>query len=336
MASQTQAFGAQTGVSPTLSAFNFGDAMNLTFSTLKARFWHMFGLFLCTVPLIALLGAVLFGSIASMGALTTPGATPSAGAVGGFLGGMLLFYIGFFVVDAWSRSALLVSALSHQAGMPTSFGSSVGRGFKHTPMVFLISLFAFIVYILCYMIGYIILIAGIAGGAASNNGAVAAVAGVIGVILMFGGAVPAFWLWCKWYVNTAARVAEGTGVFASFRRSTELTMGHKWSVAGHWLVILAIFMIIYFIVYAVLIAMFAGAFMTAMSGGINPNDPNAVLGMYGSMFSSLGLVGGIFLGIIYVFLLFLFVAIPACSYAACYTLLQRGKEGDATVADVFA
>jgi hypothetical protein len=324
------------GVSPSGSTFNFGDAMNLTFGTLKARFWHMFGLFMCTVPLIALLGAVLFGAIAGMGSLSSPGATPSAGAVGGMLSGLLVFYVGFFVVDAWSRSALLVSALSHQAGNPSSFGGSVGRGFRHTPMVFLISLAAFLVYMMCYMVGYIILIAGVAGGAASNSGAMAAVAGIIGVILMLGGAVPAFWLWCKWYVNTAARVAEGTGFFASFRRSTDLTMGHKWSIAGHWLVILAIFMIIYFIVYAVLIAMFAGAFMSAMSGGINPNDPNAVLGMYSSMFSSLGILGGIVLGVVYVFLLFLFVAIPACSYAACYTLLTKGKDGDVRVADVFA
>jgi hypothetical protein len=318
-----------------VNEFTFGDAMNLTFSTLKARFWQMFLLFLCTIPFMVLLGAAFFGAIVGMGKLA-PGVAPSPGAISGLVGGMLLFYIGFFVIDAWQRSALLASALSHQAGEPTSFGGSFGRGLKQFWMVFLISAAAFLVYIGCYMIGYVVMIGGIVSSAGSNNGTMAVVAGIVGFILFVAGAVPAFFLWCRWYVNTAARMAEGTGFLASFRRSNELTDGYKWSIAGHWLVILAVFMIIYFVIYAILIAMFAGVFASAMSGGINPQDPNAVLGIYAKMFSSLGIISGIILAIVYIFLLFLFVAIPACSYAACYTLLRRAREGDKRIADVFA
>jgi hypothetical protein len=339
MATQPGTFGdAPAAALPAATTFNFGDAMTLTFSTLKARFWHMFGLFMCTIPLVIVL---IVGIFAGLGAMTqaTAGANPSdsLAALGGIGMAMLIGYVLYFLADAWLRSSLLASALSHQAGTPTSFVESLGRGLKHTPVVFLISLGAFFVYMMCYMVGYIIIIVGAAGGAAMDSGATAAILAVIGVILMFAGAVPAFYLWCRWYVNTAARVAEGTGIFTSFHRSRDLTMDHKWTVAGHWLVILAVFMLIYFVIYAIILVIFASSFASLMQASANPStDPQAILDIYGNMFAGVGIVGGIIGGILYLLIIFLFVAIPACSYAACYTLLKRAKEGDVRVAEVFA
>jgi uncharacterized membrane protein YjgN (DUF898 family) len=313
--------------------------MNLTFSTLKARFWHMFGLFLCTIPLVIVLIVGIFAGFGAMTQASTASTNPSdsLAALGGIGMAILIGYLLYFLADAWLRSSLLASALSHQAGTPSSFLESLGRGLKHTPMVFLISLAAFFVYMMCYLVGYIIIIVGAAGGAAADSGATAAIFAVLGIILMFAGAVPAFYLWCRWYVNTAARVAEGTGIFSSFHRSRDLTMDHKWTLAGHWLVILAIFMLIYFIVYAVILVIFASSFASLMQASANPNpDPQAILDVYSNMFAGVGIVGGIIGGILYLLILFLFVAIPACSYAACYTLLRRAKEGDTRVAEVFS
>lgn len=344
MATQQGSFADATRVAgpiagpPPASDFNFGDALNLTFSTLKARFWQMFALFLCIIPFGIALMVGIFAALGGVASLAKPGASAdTAAALGGIGIAVLLGYLFYFLLDAWLRSALLASALSCQAGTPTNFGGSFGRGLKHMPMVFLISLAAFFVYLMCYMVGYVIMIAGVAGGAASNSGALAAIAVILGMILTFAGAVPAFYLWCRWYVNTAARVAEGTGFATSFHRSRDLTMGHKWTIAGHWLVILAIFMLVYFVIYAIMIAVFASAFMSLAKASASPTpDPQAILNIYSSMFSSLGIVGGIVVAIVYLLLMFLFVAIPACSYASCFTLLKRTKEGDVRVADVFA
>ncbi len=339
MASQPGTFGtAPVAAIPEASAFDFGSAMNLTFRTLKARFWQMFGLFLCLIPFGFLLMVGLFAGVGGMASLAKPGADPAAAAALSGMGlAMLAGYLLYFLLDAWLRGALLASALSYQAGAPTGFGGSFMRGLKNTPIIFFISLVAFFVYIMCYMVGYIVTIAGVAGGAAANSGALAGIAAVVGVILVFGGAVPAFYLWCRWYLNTAARMAEGTGFAQSFHRSRDLTMGHKWSIAGHWLVIVAIFMVIYFVIYALMIALFASSFMSLIQASATPNpDPQAILDIYANMFSGIGIVSGIIGGIIYLLILFLFVAIPACSYAACYTLLKRSKEGDTRVADVFA
>jgi hypothetical protein len=236
MATQTGTFGdAPLPVAPSTTDFSFGDAMNLTFGTLKARFWQMFGLFMCIIPVGIILMIAMFaaiGGVASIGSAGA-GATDAAAAAAGMGLAILVGYLFYFLLDAWLRSALLTSALSYQAGTPTSFGSSFGQGLKHTPMVFLISIAACFVYIMCYMVGYIITIAGVAGGGATNNTGLAIFAGIIGVILMIAGAVPAFYLWCRWYVNTAARVAEGTGFATSFHRSRDLTMGHKcWVLVG--------------------------------------------------------------------------------------------------------
>jgi hypothetical protein len=337
MTTQSGTFGdVQAAALPAGTGFNFGDALTLTFKTLKSRFWHMFGLFMCTIPLVVLLMVGLFAGLGAMANVEAEN-SDSLAALGGIGITMLVGYLLYFLADAWLRSSLLASALSHQAGEPSSFLESLGRGLKHTPMVFLISLGAFFVYFMCYMIGYFVIIAGAAGGAAANSGATAAILVTLGVILMLAGAVPAFYLWCRWYVNTAARVAEGTGLFSSFHRSRDLTMGYKWTIAGHWLVILAIFMLIYFVLYAILLIVFAGAFASLMQASTNPNpDPQAILDIYSNMFSGIGIVGGIIGGALYLLIIFLFIAIPACSYAACYTLLTRAKKGDVRVAEVFS
>jgi len=49
--------------------------------------------------------------------------------------------------------------------------------------------------------------------------------------------VPGIILIMMWYVANPACIVERLGVFASMRRSSELTKGHRWSIFGMWVLI---------------------------------------------------------------------------------------------------
>jgi hypothetical protein len=63
----------------------------------------------------------------------------------------------------------------------------------------------------------------------------------LGFVLLI---VPGFMLLMRWAVAVPARVVEHTGVVESFRRSAELTRGHRWSIFGLAIVLLLLHMVL--------------------------------------------------------------------------------------------
>lgn len=57
-------------------------------------------------------------------------------------------------------------------------------------------------------------------------------AGTQSLFPYFAAVITVFFLFLYWLVSIPAVVAEGLGIFAAFRRSAQLTGGHRWTVAG--------------------------------------------------------------------------------------------------------
>jgi|UPI00064601FB hypothetical protein len=93
---------------------------------------------------------------------------------------------------------------------------------------------------------------------------------LIGLLLLI---VPGLILSVMWSVTTPCLIVEKRGVFASLQRSRELTRGHRWSIAGIFLIYLVLSMIVGAVVGLVgAAAGFGGAmaFSGAASAAVTP------------------------------------------------------------------
>lgn len=106
----------------------------------------------------------------------------------------LLYVVSIFVLQA----AVVHGTVTDLNGRRASFADCLSTGLKHFFPLLLIAL----IYFLCVFVGLVFLI----------------VPGIM-IAIMMSVAVP-------------ARVVEQTGVIASFYRSQDLTLGHRWAIFG--------------------------------------------------------------------------------------------------------
>jgi len=98
---------------------------------------------------------------------------------------------------------------------------------------------------------------------------------VMGFVLLV---VPGFMLLMRWAVAVPARVVEHTGVVESFRRSAELTRGHRWSIFALAIVLLLLHMVLNWVFGAYSMGLRPGAgsqafmenFTEALKANFNP------------------------------------------------------------------
>lgn len=108
----------------------------------------------------------------------------------------------------------------------------------------------------------------------------------LGLVLLI---VPGIMLAMAWSVVVPAEVMERTGVFGAFRRSLELTRGHRWSILGIYLV--------YGVISWVVVGGLAATGMMSLSGAPNPS---VVAGVVAAVLQSVStLIGSTAVGSIY-------------------------------------
>ena len=210
--------------------------------------------------------------------LTSP-ATIQSGAVTGrglavamFLSGLIMM-----VISALVQGALTRATVSANEGQRASFGESLSSGLQVVfPLIGLSILWA-----LGVGIGFVLLI-------------------VPGIILLM-----------MWSVAVPSLVVERQGVFAAFRRSSQLTKGARWKIFGLSLVLLVIYWLLSIIVTFVGLGMY---------GPANPAG-----------FTIANMIGGIIVGTI-------FNTLWGTIQPSLYVELRQWKEGDSVqnLADVFA
>lgn len=177
---------APTEPSPTTSGhFDLGRVIQRTFVSIRHNWRVYFGAAALLVGVPSL--------IMSWGQTSVLGARSGA-AVGAIFGGLILYIIGFFLL----QGMVLKAAVNGFNGKSTPFGRAFDAAIsKVLPLIGLA-----ILTFLALMVGFLLLI------------------------------VPAVFLCVIWSVAAPSLVAEQRGVFESFTRSAELTRGHRWSVLG--------------------------------------------------------------------------------------------------------
>jgi hypothetical protein len=88
------------------------------------------------------------------------------------------------------------------------------------------------------------------------------VAVVLGSLLLI---VPGIMIAIAWTAAVPVLIAEGTGVFASFGRSAELTRGNRWRIFGLFLLYVAAYVVVAIVIS--IIGAIAGVITAAVSGG---------------------------------------------------------------------
>ena len=121
-------------------------------------------------------------------------ATPSVATAASIFIGLVLYLIGFFLL----QGMVLKAAINGFNGKPTPFGRAFDTAIsKVLPLIGLA-----ILTTLALLVGFLLFI------------------------------VPMIFLCVIWSVTAPSLVVEQRGVFESFTRSAELTRGHRWSVLG--------------------------------------------------------------------------------------------------------
>lgn len=147
--------------------------------------------------------------------LSSPGSVRSSGiSTSGLMGAMFISSLIMFVISALVQGALTRATVSANEGVRASFGESLASALRVVlPLIGLSILWAF-----GLMIGFMLLI-------------------IPGIILLM-----------MWAVAVPSLVVERRGIFAAFRRSSELTKGARWKIFGLSLVLLVIYWLLSIVV----------------------------------------------------------------------------------------
>jgi hypothetical protein len=165
--------------------FDLGRVIQRTFTSISQNWAVYFG------AAVALIGVPSLIMGWGQGELS---ATPAAWRAGSVFGGLVLYLVGFFLL----QGMVLKAAINGFQGKSTPFGSAFDVGVRHVLPLIGLAILTFIGLI----VGFLFLI------------------------------VPGIILCVVWAVSAPALVAEQRGVFDSFTRSIDLTSGHRWSVFG--------------------------------------------------------------------------------------------------------
>jgi hypothetical protein len=164
---------------------------------------------------------------------------PGAGGVATMGMTWLLSIVGMYFLQA----ALVHGTVVSLNGRKASFGECLSTGLSNFFPLFLIALLE--------MLGL-----------------------VMGFVLLL---VPGLMLLMRWSVAVPARVVEHTGVVESFRRSAELTRGHRWSIFGLAIVLLLLHVVLNWVFGAYSMSFRPGAgsqviqnFTEALKANLNP------------------------------------------------------------------
>jgi hypothetical protein len=176
-----------------LGRFDIGRAFTRTFEVIRANFVPFFAL-----GIVATIPTTIYVFLTTSGLLPDATSIAQGRAVGlFFVAAMISAIIGAFC-GLVLQAALTYGAISYLSGQPVSLGRAVGVGLSQFfPLIGIGILEAF----------------GLMGGA---------------LLLLF----PAIMLLVMWSMVVPARVAEHTGILASFSRSRELTAGYRWPIFG--------------------------------------------------------------------------------------------------------
>lgn len=181
-----------------------GRVFQRAFSAIGQNPVVVLGLALIVGALPSLLMTYLFVQLG----LASPAALQSGAiSMSGFFGAVLVSSLIGMIIAALVQAALTRAVVSANEGRRVTFGESLSAGFrKILPLIALSIVFAFAVGI-----GFVLLV-------------------IPGIILLL-----------MWAVAVPVLVIEGTGVFASFGRSAELTKGARWKILGLFLVLIVIY-----------------------------------------------------------------------------------------------
>ncbi len=164
-----------------------------------------------------------------------------------------------FVISA----AIIYGVVQELSGHHASLGASVTKGLGRFFPVLLIT----ILMILALVVGFVLLL------------------------------VPGFIMLCMWFVAVPASVVEKPGIMGAFRRSSELTKGHRWEIFGILVVL--------------------GLMNFAITKMLETTFVDKATGL-GDLKTYLGAVMGVSIA---------FAALQASIQGVTYFLLRREKEG---------
>ncbi len=151
------------------------------------------------------------------------------------IGALILLWILLWILLYF----LLFATLTHGTicdlrGTPARIGNSLNWSLGRLLPVIGIIIVATVAIVLTFMVTLLIvaifnLFSGFnIGAAVAGTGMVAVGAALIAIMLF----APGLMLVTMWWVAVSASVVERTGIFASLRRSAELTRGYRWKVFG--------------------------------------------------------------------------------------------------------
>lgn len=133
-----------------------------------------------------------------------------SGAPAGFSGSFLILTLLAMLASYWLQAALVYGTIATMRGNRASMGETFSRSLGALGAVILLA----IVISICVGLGFMLFI----------------VPGII-IAVMFWVAIP-------------AEVVERGGVFASLKRSRELTKGHRWSIFALFVLLVVLMMVI--------------------------------------------------------------------------------------------
>lgn len=118
------------------------------------------------------------------------------------------------------HAAIIYGAIIDLRGKNANLGELAGKGFATVPKAFAISV---LLSLAMFFLSFAVMFAGATFGLTSSRNS--------GIIVLIVFAL-FFILMSRWYVAIPVLVVENTGVFEAFRRSTELSSGHRWKIFG--------------------------------------------------------------------------------------------------------
>ena len=264
--------------------FRIGAVIGSSLALFRGHLTHFMalGTILFIPPLVITLA---FADLASSALVGTGEDMSTAEAIAG-----LLYMVLWFAIAA----AVTVSAFDALLARAPDFGHSLRRGLaRFLPLV---GLTVFIILFITIVMGIGAVAVGGIAAVGGTLGAVVAVVLAIALVVLF------IWLYLRWSLAVPVVVIERGGVFASLRRSAELSRGHRGKLFG-------IILLMSVIAIAATIAL---SFVVVAAAGLSGLAPDAV-----------GALAAIVNYLVQVVVAILF----ALMVAVAYYELRRIKEG---------
>lgn len=212
--------------------FSIGGAVAAGLALLRRNFWTFFAIaFVVGIPLLILSLLLALG----LAQVYAPQAGASPGEGGRLLLSMLIAFIALLTLFV-IQSAVSYGALQDLRGQRPAVGRCISRGLAALPRVFGATL---LVFLLMFVLAFLGVLALSLLGAAISVATGAEILQLVPAIAVLGMIALALYCFVGWWVLVPVLVFENAKVFGAFRRSRQLTKGHRWRILA---IILLVFL----------------------------------------------------------------------------------------------